>query len=281
LNKDFDMPTSFSAVCAAKPSQFAYPKMTEAKSPSGQKVKRWLEPEVTAANYDALMIDKTALFPEPQGTDQMSVATLKEIAAYMDEALKRELSDVVTLADKPGPRTLKLRVAITAAAGKDMGLKPYQYLPVAFVLTAGQTTKKATLAIEYEVVARLKPGAVMCREKQDSTSAALLEEILADEEHHIDYLETQLQRRFRSLRVCCRLLDMNSQVKLRIQRFDRAEIPFFDAQSPAPTCVDVTVSGHGIVIARVSWRACRWDAEREALLLRFCDWLGSELGECC
>jgi len=129
----------------------AYPKMTEAKSPSGQKVKRWLEPEVVAANYDALLIDKTVLFPEPIGTDQMSVATLKEITAYMDEALKRELADVVTLVDKPGPRTLKLRVAITAAAAKDLGLKPYQYLPLAFVLTAGQTTKKATLAIEYEV----------------------------------------------------------------------------------------------------------------------------------
>jgi len=129
----------------------AYPKMTEAKSPSGQKVKRWLEPEVVAANYDALLIDKTVLFPEPIGTDQMSVATLKEITAYMDEALKRELADVVTLVDKPGPRTLKLRVAITAAAAKDLGLKPYQYLPIAFVLTAGQTTKKATLAIEYEV----------------------------------------------------------------------------------------------------------------------------------
>jgi bacterioferritin len=34
---------------------------------------------------------------------------------------------------------------------------------------------------------------IMCREKQDSTSAILLEAILADEEHHIDYLETQLQ----------------------------------------------------------------------------------------
>jgi 26S proteasome regulatory subunit N2 len=31
LNKDFDMPTSFSVTCAAKPSLFAYPKMTEAK----------------------------------------------------------------------------------------------------------------------------------------------------------------------------------------------------------------------------------------------------------
>ena len=33
----------------------------------------------------------------------------------------------------------------------------------------------------------------MCREKQDATSANLLEKILADEEEHIDYLETQLE----------------------------------------------------------------------------------------
>jgi bacterioferritin len=33
----------------------------------------------------------------------------------------------------------------------------------------------------------------MCREKGDATSANLFEEILADEELHIDYLETQLE----------------------------------------------------------------------------------------
>ncbi|CML12489.1 bacterioferritin [Mycobacterium tuberculosis] len=31
------------------------------------------------------------------------------------------------------------------------------------------------------------------REKQDTTSAVLLEKIVADEEEHIDYLETQLE----------------------------------------------------------------------------------------
>lgn len=73
------------------------------------------------------------------------------------------------------------------------GLPNYQRLGS---LRIGQTLREqfeSDLAIEYEVVARLKPGVVMCREKQDSTSAALLEEILADEEQHIDYLETQLQ----------------------------------------------------------------------------------------
>ena len=32
-----------------------------------------------------------------------------------------------------------------------MGLKPYQYLPVAFVVTAGKTSKDALLAVEYEL----------------------------------------------------------------------------------------------------------------------------------
>lgn len=73
------------------------------------------------------------------------------------------------------------------------GLPNYQRIGS---LRIGQTLREqfeSDLAIEYEVVARLKPGVVMCREKQDSTSAALLEGILADEEQHIDYLETQLQ----------------------------------------------------------------------------------------
>jgi bacterioferritin len=73
------------------------------------------------------------------------------------------------------------------------GLPNYQRLGT---LRIGQTLREqfeSDLAIEHEVVARLKPGIVMCREKQDSTTAMLFEQILADEEHHIDYLETQLQ----------------------------------------------------------------------------------------
>jgi bacterioferritin len=72
------------------------------------------------------------------------------------------------------------------------GLPNYQRIGS---LRIGQTLREqfeSDLAIEHEVLARLKPGIVMCRERQDSTSAALFEEILADEEQHIDYLETQL-----------------------------------------------------------------------------------------
>jgi bacterioferritin len=66
------------------------------------------------------------------------------------------------------------------------GLPNYQRLGT---LNIGQTVREqmeADLAIELAVVERLRPG------KGDATTANLFEEILADEEHHIDYLETNL-----------------------------------------------------------------------------------------
>ncbi len=63
-------------------------------------------------------------------------------------------------------------------------------------LRIGQSIREqfeSDMAVEVEVVERLRPGIAMCREKGDITSANILEKILADEEEHIDYLETQLE----------------------------------------------------------------------------------------
>ncbi|SHJ91848.1 bacterioferritin [Pseudonocardia thermophila] len=73
------------------------------------------------------------------------------------------------------------------------GLPNYQRLGT---LRIGQTIKEqfeSDLAIELAVVERLRPGIILCREKGDHTTANLFEEILKDEEHHIDYLETNLE----------------------------------------------------------------------------------------
>jgi len=48
------------------------------------------------------------------------------------------------------------------------------------------------MKVEAEAVDRLRRGIKYMREKDDVTSANLFEEILEDEEEHIDYLETQL-----------------------------------------------------------------------------------------
>ncbi|HKE52482.1 MAG TPA: bacterioferritin [Actinomycetes bacterium] len=73
------------------------------------------------------------------------------------------------------------------------GLPNYQRL---FPLNIGQNLQEifeADMAIEHAAIDRLRRGIVVMREKGDVTSARLFESILEDEEHHVDYLETQLE----------------------------------------------------------------------------------------
>jgi bacterioferritin len=72
------------------------------------------------------------------------------------------------------------------------GLPNFQRL---FALRIGETVKEqftADMQIEVEAVDRLRRGIEYMRSIGDVTSAKIFEDILADEEHHVDYLETQL-----------------------------------------------------------------------------------------
>lgn len=51
---------------------------------------------------------------------------------------------------------------------------------------------KIDLALEMDAVDRLNKGIELCREKGDNNSRHLLEEILEDEEEHIDWIESQI-----------------------------------------------------------------------------------------
>ncbi|GAA5001645.1 bacterioferritin [Streptomyces siamensis] len=73
------------------------------------------------------------------------------------------------------------------------GLPNYQRL---FHVRVGQTLTEmfqADRQVEVEAIDRLKRGIEVMRTKGDITSANIFESILADEEHHIDYLDTQLE----------------------------------------------------------------------------------------
>jgi bacterioferritin len=62
-------------------------------------------------------------------------------------------------------------------------------------LRIGHTAKEmfeSDMSVEVEAVTVLRDGIVHMRQVGDVTSARLFEDILQDEEHHIDYLETQL-----------------------------------------------------------------------------------------
>ena len=72
------------------------------------------------------------------------------------------------------------------------GLPNYQKL---FPLRIGETVPEmfaCDMKVEVEAVDRLRRGAEYMRSVGDITSAKVFEDILADEEEHIDYLETQI-----------------------------------------------------------------------------------------
>jgi bacterioferritin len=72
------------------------------------------------------------------------------------------------------------------------GLPNYQRL---FHVRVGQSVTEmfeADKLVEIEAIDRLRRGIQVMRAKGDITSADIFEAILADEEHHVDYLETQL-----------------------------------------------------------------------------------------
>lgn len=71
-------------------------------------------------------------------------------------------------------------------------LPNYQRL---FALRIGESVPeqfRCDMKIEEEAIDRLRRGIEYMRSIGDVTSAKIFEDILADEEHHIDYLETQL-----------------------------------------------------------------------------------------
>ena len=51
---------------------------------------------------------------------------------------------------------------------------------------------KSDYALELEALPRLQKGIELCREAGDNNTRDLLEEILEDEEEHVDWIETQL-----------------------------------------------------------------------------------------
>jgi bacterioferritin len=103
---------------------------------------------------------------------------LTELAAHTRAESIEEMSHAEALAD----RILFLE-----------GLPNFQRL---LALRIGQDVREQLdfdLAVELEVVERLRPAIIEVRQAGDATSARLFEKILEDEEHHIDYLETQLE----------------------------------------------------------------------------------------
>lgn len=143
-----------------------YSGMEETKDALGEPVLRMVSPNFTSANYHALIIEPVQLYPEPQPSERVSQATLDDLVQYINSELKRQLAQSIQVTDTAGAGVARLRIAITGVGAEAEGLKPYQFVPVALVLTTASratsgTPHDATLNIEGEVTDSVNGGRLM------------------------------------------------------------------------------------------------------------------------
>ena len=100
---------------------------------------KWVDPKLDVSRYSRVYIEPSQFYPKPVSTEKISQQTLNGIAAYYDQALKRELGKSLPLATAPGPGVLVVRPAITGVSSKTQGLKPYELIPVALMAAAVST----------------------------------------------------------------------------------------------------------------------------------------------
>jgi Protein of unknown function (DUF3313) len=132
-----------------------YSNLAETRDTQGKSIRAWANPKFTPANYNAILFDPVVFYPEPKPSEQVSAETLHQLLTYTNETLKRSLSQRFRVVDRPGPGVVRIRSAFSSVAAQGEGLKPYQYVPMAFVAsmairTATGAPQRAFIVLEVE-----------------------------------------------------------------------------------------------------------------------------------
>jgi Protein of unknown function (DUF3313) len=112
-----------------------YSSLQETKDTLGKTIRFWVSPKLTPANYNAVLVEPLVYYPEPRPTEQVSAESLRQIITYTNESFQRAIGQRFRVVDRAGPGVLEIRAAISAVAAQGAGLRPYQYVPIAFVAT--------------------------------------------------------------------------------------------------------------------------------------------------
>lgn len=130
-----------------------YSKLAEQKDAAGETVMRYVSPAMKPGAYQKLMVDAVQFYPAPMASEEVSDRTLNDIRNYVDKGLHDKLAAKGLLATEPGPGVLRVRPAITAVASQGEGLKPYEVLPIGFLISQAKGRgREATIQIEIEVL---------------------------------------------------------------------------------------------------------------------------------
>lgn len=130
-----------------------YSRLEPVKTKLGKEADRWLSPQLTREHYHAVIIEPVVFYPTPQPTEQVPQKTLDDITSYLTTSVRDVVFKDVPQANAPGPGVARLRIAVTAVSVGNSGMKPYEFIPAALVLStamraAGQRSQDVALSVE-------------------------------------------------------------------------------------------------------------------------------------
>ncbi len=146
------------ANAAAQNSGFLkdYSQLTVQTDRFGVARRMWVSPKFTGANYQKLLLEPIAYYPQPQPTSQVPQSSLDDIRGYMATALSGALGPVVPLVKAPGPGVARVELAITATGVQGAPFQPYDLIPAAFLLrTVSQATGVSSDQVQLAIESRI------------------------------------------------------------------------------------------------------------------------------
>ena len=105
----------------------------------------------TPGNYDAIILDSLRFYPEAEPNEYVTADTLRQIREYADESLRSKVGAKVRLVSSPGPGVAHWKTALTAAGAEKRALKPYQYVPIALVITGAKAAAEGGLPLDSSI----------------------------------------------------------------------------------------------------------------------------------
>jgi len=134
-----------------------YSQLKEEKDANKEPVMRYINSKLVSGAYNKIIIDPVVFYPEPHADENVDADTLSQIKDYFDKDLRQKIGEQAAIVDQAGPGVVRMRVAISAVADEAAALKPYQYIPFAFLLhavkkAAGKSAMDADLFAELELV---------------------------------------------------------------------------------------------------------------------------------
>jgi hypothetical protein len=115
---------------------------------------RFIDSKIKEHGYETIILDPVTFYPTPKESDIISNKALASISDYFNATLINIVKESGKLVENAGSKTLRVKMAITSIDVTDSKLSAYQYVPIAFLVTAA-SGGLSDMDVKFQIEAEL------------------------------------------------------------------------------------------------------------------------------